>query len=580
MSALKKDGGPLERRVNFWYHFIRNFIGREKEVLLVEHIMKIAQKAEIKEEYIETYGNYKAKISLKIMEDVKDNKCGKLIFVSAITATPFGEGKTVTSIGLTEALGYVGKKVHLCLREPSLGPVFGIKGGATGTMKASILPSADINLHFTGDIHAVGSAHNLLSAVIDNHIYHGNSLKIDPANITWRRVIDMSDRQLRDIVVGIGGKSQGILRETGFDITAASEIMAILALAKDMDNLKERLSKILIGYTYEGAAVFARDLNCVGALAALLKDAIKPNLVQTCEGQPVFVHSGPFANIAHGNNSVIATRMALKLADYVVTEGGFAVDLGAEKFFDIVHRQNPDLIPSAVVIVVSLRALKMHGGMPKDKIGSEQDTGALLAGMINLSRHISTVKMYGLPMVVAINRFPGDTDAELKFVKERCEKDFDVRAEISDVAACGGAGGEALAKAVINAADASGDFKMLYDDDLTIKQKIETIAKRVYHAGLVTYSPKAEKDISALTKLGFSNLPVNIAKTQLSTTDTPNVYGAPEGFAFHVREVRPACGAGFIVAIAGEMMTLPGLPKLPAAYRIDVDNEGNITGVS
>ena len=547
----------------------------------MENIIKIAQKAGIKEEYIETYGNYKAKISLKIMEELKDKKYGKLIFVSAITATPFGEGKTVTSIGLTEALGYIGKSVHLCLREPSLGPVFGVKGGATGTMKASIHPSDDINLHFTGDIHAVGSAHNLLSAIIDNHIYHGNELKIDPSNVTWRRVMDMSDRQLRDIVVGLGGKSQGILRETGFDITAASEVMAILALAKDMDDLKKKIGKILVGYTYDGGAVFAKDLNAVGAMAALLKDAIKPNLVQTCEGQPVFVHAGPFANIAHGNNSVIATRMALKLADYVVTEGGFAVDLGAEKFFDIVHRQNPDLIPSAVVIVASLKALKMHGGMPKDKIKTEKNIAALDAGMINLKRHVSTIRMYGITPVVAINRFPDDSDEELLFIKEKCEKEYGVRAEISEVAARGGAGGELLARAVVEAAERSGGtFKMLYGEGLSIKEKIEKIVCEVYHAGHVAYTPKAEKDIAALTKLGFADLPVNIAKTQLSTTDTPNVYGAPEGFEFHVREVRPSCGSGFIVAIAGEMMTLPGLPKTPAASRMDVDNEGNITGVS
>ncbi len=542
--------------------------------------MKIAQKAGIKEEHIETYGNYKAKISLKIMDELKDRKYGKLILVSAITATPFGEGKTVTSIGLAEALGYIGKSVHLCLREPSLGPIFGVKGGATGTMKATIVPSDDINLHFTGDIHAVGSAHNLLSAIIDNHIFQGNELKIDPSNITWRRVMDMSDRQLRDIVIGLGGKSQGILRETGFDITAASEVMAILALARDMEDLKTRLGNILIGYTYDQTAVFAKDLKCAGAMAALLKDAIKPNLVQTCEGQPVFVHAGPFANIAHGCNSVIATRMALKLADYVVTEGGFAVDLGAEKFFDIVHRQNPDLIPSAVVIVASLKALKMHGGMPKDKIKTEKNIAALEVGMSNLMRHISTIGMYGITPVIAINRFPDDSDDELLFIKEKCEKEYGVRAEISEVAARGGAGGEALAIAVVEAAEKGVEFKMLYGEGLSIKEKIEKIACSVYRAGHVAYTPKAEKDIAALTKLGFSNLPVNMAKTQLSTTDTPNVYGAPEGFEFHVREVRPSCGSGFIVAIAGEMMTLPGLPKVPAASKVDVDNEGNITGVS
>ncbi|MEZ7892268.1 MAG: formate--tetrahydrofolate ligase [Candidatus Wallbacteria bacterium] len=545
----------------------------------MRHIKDIAARAGISEKYVEYYGNYKAKISPDIMSELNDRNNGKLIFVSAITATPFGEGKTVTSIGLTEALGYIGKKVHLCLREPSLGPVFGVKGGATGTGKASILPADEINLHFTGDIHAVGAANNLLAAIIDNHVYHNNEPKINPQTITWRRVLDISDRQLRSIICGLGGKANGYLRETGFDITVASEIMAILALSKNMADLKERLGKILIGYSHENKPVFARELNCVGAMAALLKDAIKPNIVQTYEEQPAFVHAGPFANIAHGNSSVIATKMALKLADFVITEGGFAVDLGAQKFFDIVCRQNPDIRPAAVVIVASLKALKMHGGMSKDLIKTTKDLKALEAGMVNLKRHVETVKMYGLPVVIAVNRFPDDCYGELCFVKEYCEKELSVRAEISNVVEEGGAGGEALADAVIEAAETKSEFKLLYGDNLTIKEKIEQIAKKVYRAGKVSYSIKAEKDIAAYEKSGFSDLAINIAKTQLSTTDTPNIYGAPEGFTFNVREVKPSLGAGFLVVIAGEMMTLPGLPKVPSANMIDIDDNGNITGL-
>jgi formate--tetrahydrofolate ligase len=547
---------------------------------MMQHILTVAEKAGIDKQFVEQYGNDKAKINLKIMDGLVDRPSGKLIFVSAITATPFGEGKTVTSIGLTEALGFIGKRSHLCLREPSLGPVFGVKGGATGTMKASLHPSDDINLHFTGDIHAVGLAHNSLAALCDNYIYQGNELGISPESITWNRVLDVSDRQLRNIVCGLGGKANGFVRESGFDITAASEIMAILALAKDTNDLKERIANIMIASNKDGDPVFVKDLKCAGAIAMLLKDAIKPNLVQTFEGQPAFVHAGPFANIAHGNSSVIATRMALKLSDYVVTEGGFAVDLGAEKFFDIVCRQNPDLKPSAVVIVASLKALKMHGGMAKDKIKTEKSFEALERGMVNLARHVSTVKMYGLPAVVAINRFPDDCVEELEFVREKCVNGLGVRAEISEVAARGGEGGEALAKAAVEAANERSDFRMLYEDSLTLREKIEIIAKKVYHAGNVIISPKAEKSLAGLEKSGFGHLPVNIAKTQLSTTDTANVYGAPEGFAFTVREVRPSCGAGFAVAIAGEMMTLPGLPKQPAALRIDVGSDGTVTGLS
>lgn len=546
----------------------------------MQHILSVADKAGIERKFVEQYGDYKAKIKLDIMDEIKDRPGGKLIFVSAITATPFGEGKTVTSIGLTQALGRIGKKVHLCLREPSLGPIFGVKGGATGTMKASLFPSDDINLHFTGDIHAVGLAHNSLAAICDNHIYQGNELDIMPESITWNRVLDVSDRQLRNIVCGLGGKTNGFVRESGFDITAASEIMAILALSKDLRDLKERIGNILMAATKKGDPVYAKDFGCVGAIAMLLKDAIKPNLVQTCEGQPAFVHAGPFANIAHGNSSVIATRAALKLADYVVTEGGFAVDLGAEKFFDIVCRQNPDIKPSAVVIVASLKALKMHGGMAKDKIKTEKSLEALERGMVNLARHIGTIKLYGLPAVVAINRFPDDDASELKFVKDGCEKEFNVRAEISEVAARGGEGGEALARAAVEAANEPSNFRMLYEDSAPLKEKIETIARKVYHAGNVIILPKAEKCLTNLEKSGFSNLPVNIAKTQLSTTDTPNVYGAPEGFAFTIREVRPSCGAGFIVAMAGEMMTLPGLPKQPAAMKIDIDDSGTVSGLS
>ncbi len=543
------------------------------------HIMTIAEKAGINSKFVEQYGENKAKISLKIMKELENKSSGKLIFVSAITATTSGEGKTVTSIGLTQALGYTGKKAHLCLREPSIGPIFGIKGGAAGTMKASLVPSDDINLHFTGDIHAVGLAHNSLAAFCDNHVYHGNKLGIAHETIIWNRVMDVSDRQLRSIITGIGGKKNGFLRETSFDITAASEIMAILALAKDLNDLKERIARILIAYNSAGKPVYAGDFKCTGALAMLLKDALKPNLVQTFEGQPVFIHTGPFANIAHGNSSAIATRMALKLSDYTVTEGGFAVDLGAEKFFDIVCRQNPDIKPSAVIIVASLRALKMHGGMAKDKIKTEKNLEMVERGISNLERHISTVKMYGLPAVVAINRFPGDEKDELNFVKKICENHLNVRAEISEVASRGGRGGEALAHAAIEAADEKSNFKMLYEDSLSLKKKIETITKKVYHAGKVNYTSKAEKTLVSLEKAGYANLPVNIAKTQLSTTDTPDVYGAIENFDFTVREIRPACGAGFITAIAGEMMTIPGLPEQPSSMKIDIDDDGIITGL-
>lgn len=541
-------------------------------------IGEISDKLQIPDDYLELYGKYKAKIDLSLYSSIKNRSNGKLIYVTAITPTPAGEGKTTTAIGLTQAFGKLNRKVCLCLREPSLGPVFGVKGGATGGGYSQILPMDEINLHFTGDIHGITSAHNLLAAVIDNHLMHGNELQIDPKRILWRRVMDISDRQLRNVIVGLGKKSDGVIRETGFDISVASEIMAILCLASDLEDLKARLGKIIVGYTYQNQPVTAGDLKVVGAMTVLLKDAIKPNIVQTIEGDPVLVHGGPFANIAHGNNSIIATRMALKLADYTITEGGFGADLGAEKFFDIVGPVS-GLRPDLAVLVVTVRALKFHGGVAKADLNLE-NISALKLGLSNLERHLANLRrVYRLPVVVAVNRFPSDTDAELKLVLDYC-RDQGVRAEISEVVAKGGAGGAQLATAVLEALEQeTNEFRPLYVNDIPIKQKIEAIATKIYGADGVEYSTETEKTIASLERDGYSNLPVCIAKTQMSFSDDPNLKGAPSGWRLKVREIRIMAGAGFIVAIAGNVLTMPGLPSKPAAEMIDLLPDGRIVGL-
>ena len=540
-------------------------------------ITDIAKELQLHEDELELYGRYKAKLSLSVLDRLQDAPNGKLIYTTAITATPAGEGKTTTAIGLTQGMAKLGKRVMVALREPSLGPVFGIKGGATGGGYAQVLPMEDINLHFTGDIHAVGAAHNLLAAAIDNHIYQGNSLNIHPCRVLWRRVMDMNDRQLRNIIVGLGGPLSGVPRETGFDITVASEVMAILCLASDPADLKKRLERMLVAFTRDNKPVYAGDLGVAGSMAVLLKDALKPNLVQTLEGQPALIHGGPFANIAHGNNSILATRMALKLADYVITEGGFAADLGAEKFFNIVHGYS-GLTPDVAVLVASVRALNMHGGVERDRV-AEEDLPALKAGLANLGHHTESIRKFGLPVVVAINRFPTDTDAELETVREYCEQKG-VRAAISEVVTKGGEGGRELAQAVLEVLESEpSNFRPLYDWSLPIKEKLETIAREVYGADGVVYTANAEKDIALCTELGLNNLPVCVAKTQHSITDDPNVKGAPRGFKITVREVRPAPGAGFLVCLTGDVMTMPGLPKKPAAEEIDLTEDGVITGL-
>ena len=542
-----------------------------------EHILKIAKKAHVPEEYIEQYGNYKAKIDPALIKNT-DRKDGKLILVTAITPTPAGEGKTTTTIGLADGLARIGKDVTVALREPSLGPVFGVKGGAAGGGYAQVVPMEDINLHFTGDFHAIGAANNLLAAMLDNHIQQGNSLGIDTRKITWRRCVDMNDRQLRNIVDGMGGKINGVPREDGFDITVASEIMAVFCLSLSISDLKERLSRIIVGYTYDDKPVTAGDLKAVGAMAALLKDALKPNLVQTLEGNPAFVHGGPFANIAHGCNSVMATRMALKMGDYTITEAGFGADLGAEKFLDIKCRV-AGLTPDAVVVVGTVRALKMHGGLSKTEL-AEEDLGALEKGIPNLLRHVSNIKnVYKLPCVVAINRFPTDTDKEIEFIIKKC-KELGVNTVLSTVWADGGKGGEALAREVVRLCEEEkGDFTFSYGLDDTIKGKIESVVKKVYGGDGVTYTPAATKQIKRLEELGFGNLPVCIAKTQYSFSDDPTKLGAPEGFTVTVRNVKVSAGAGFVVVLTGDISTMPGLPKKPAAEGIDVDENGKITGL-
>ena len=541
------------------------------------HITEIAKKAHIDEKYIEQYGNYKAKIDPQLLKET-DRKNGKLILVTAITPTPAGEGKTTTTIGLADGLARLGKDVTVALREPSLGPVFGIKGGAAGGGYAQVVPMEDINLHFTGDFHAIGAANNLLAAMLDNHIQQGNALGIDVKKITWKRCVDMNDRQLRYVVDGLGGRVNGTPREDGFDITVASEIMAVFCLATSISDLKERLSKIIVGYTYDDKPVTAGDLHAQGAMTALLKDAIKPNLVQTLEGTPAFVHGGPFANIAHGCNSVMATQMALKMGDYTVTEAGFGADLGAEKFLDIKCRM-AGLVPDAVVIVATVRALKMHGGLDKKELATE-DISALEKGIPNLLRHVSNIKnVYRLPCVVAVNRFPTDTDNEINSIIKKC-RELGVNTVLSTVWAEGGKGGEDLAKEVIRLCDEEkGNFTFSYGDELSITEKIEAIVKKVYGGKGINLLPNAKKQIAQLEGLGFGKLPVCIAKTQYSFSDDPTKLGAPEDFTVTVKNVKVSAGAGFIVVLTGDIMTMPGLPKKPAAENIDVDENGKIIGL-
>lgn len=540
-------------------------------------ITAISEKAGIDSRYLEQYGSYKAKVDYRILKDLADRPDGKLILVTAISPTPAGEGKTTTSVGLADALQKIGKNVFAALREPSMGPVFGIKGGAAGGGYAQIIPMEDINLHFTGDMHAIGAANNLIAACLDNHIQQGNELGIDVKKITWKRALDMNDRQLRFIVDGLGGRTNGVPREDGFDITVASEIMAILCLSSGINDLKEKLASITVGYTYDDRPVTVRDLKVQGAAAAILKDALKPNLVQTLEHTPAFVHGGPFANIAHGCNSIMATRMALKLADYVVTEAGFAADLGAEKFVDIKCRK-AGLRPSAAVVVATVRALKYHGGVAKDDLG-EENLEALKKGLPNLLRHVENVtKNFGLPCVVAVNRFPTDTEAELAMVKEKCAA-LGVNAVVSEVWGKGGEGGIQLANEVVKLVEGENDFHFVYEDDLTLEEKIGAVASKIYRADGVDYTAAALKQMAAIERDGFGHLPVCIAKTQYSFSDDPKLLGAPENFRITVREVKLCSGAGFVVVKTGDIMTMPGLPKVPAAEKIDVDEDGKITGL-
>lgn len=540
-------------------------------------ITEIAKIAGVEEKYLEQYGNYKAKVDYSLLKDKEEKEDGKLILVTAITPTPAGEGKTTTSVGLTDGLRKIGKKSIAALREPSLGPVFGVKGGAAGGGYAQVVPMEDINLHFTGDFHAIGAANNLLAAMLDNHIQQGNRLGIDPKQITWKRAVDMNDRQLRHIVDGLGGKMQGVPREDGFEITVASEVMAVLCLASDIRDLKERLSRIIVGYTYEGKPVTAKDLKAEGAMAALLKDALKPNLVQTLEGTPAFIHGGPFANIAHGCNSVTATRMAMKLGEYAVTEAGFAADLGAEKFLDIKCRM-AGLRPSAVVIVATVRALKYHGGVEKSEL-NEENIEALEKGMPNLLQHVKNIKeVFGLPCVVAINAFPTDTREELKVVEDRC-REVGVNVALSEVWSKGGEGGIELAKEVVRLCEEPNEFKQSYELDRRIEEKLEEICKKIYHADGINLTDNAKKQAKQLEELGFGGLPICMAKTQYSFSDDASKRGAPRGFSVTVRNLKVCAGAGFIVALTGDIMTMPGLPKVPAAEKIDVDDDGVITGL-
>ena len=540
------------------------------------HITEIAKAAGVDPKYLEQYGNYKAKVDYNILKETEERE-GKLVLVTAINPTPAGEGKTTTTVGLADAMKRLGKNVLVALREPSLGPVFGVKGGAAGGGYAQVVPMEDINLHFTGDFHAIGAANNLLAAMLDNHIYQGNKLNIDPRRITWRRCVDMNDRQLRFITDGLGGRVNGVPREDGYDITVASEIMAVLCLASDITDLKARLARLVVGYTYDEKPVTAGELNASGAMAALLKDALKPNLVQTLEHTPAFVHGGPFANIAHGCNSVTATKIALRLSDYTITEAGFGADLGAEKFLDIKCRM-AGLKPSAVVIVATVRALKYNGGVPKTELGAE-NLDALEKGLPNLLKHVENItKVYKLPCVVAINRFPLDTEAELKLVEDKCRA-LGVNVALSEVWAKGGEGGIALAEEVVRLCEEPNDFTFSYDLDATIEEKITAIVQKIYGGKDVAFTSNAMKQIRQLTAFGFDKMPICMAKTQYSLTDDPTKLGAPKDFTVTLRNVKVSAGAGFLVALTGDIMTMPGLPKVPAAERIDVDETGKISGL-
>lgn len=543
----------------------------------IKPISDIAEKLGISADELEFYGKYKAKLLLSLLKKYENKEDGKLILVTAINPTPAGEGKTTVTVGLGEAMNRIGKKAVIALREPSMGPVFGIKGGAAGGGYAQVIPMEDINLHFTGDMHAITAANNLLCAIIDNHIQQGNELRIDPRRILFKRCLDMNDRALRNVVIGLGGKVNGVPREDGFMITVASEIMAILCLSSGIKDLKDRLGSILTAYTYDGTPVYARDLNAVGSMAALLKDAIKPNLVQTLENTPALMHGGPFANIAHGCNSVTATRLALKLGDYCITEAGFGADLGAEKFLDIKCRC-AGLKPSCVVIVATIRALKYNGGVPKTEL-SKENIVALKNGIVNLETHIENMKKYGLPVVVAINRFATDTEAEIETIEAFC-KEKDVPVSLTEVFARGGEGGKELAEKVVKTIETKeAHFKPIYDEKLSIKEKLNVLAKEIYRAGDVVFTSNAEKAISEIEKLGKDKLPICVAKTQYSLSDDPQKLGSPKGFTLTVRDVRLSAGAGFIVALTGDIMTMPGLPKQPAAYKIDVDDDGNVSGL-
>ena len=575
----------LEKKHMSWYNYMhKKLYGDENmktdieiaQSIEMQKITEIAKKAGIQEKYLEQYGNYKAKVDLSIMKE-NQNEDGKLVLVTAITPTPAGEGKTTTTIGLADGMQKIGKNVMVALREPSLGPVFGIKGGAAGGGYAQVVPMEDINLHFTGDFHAIGAANNLLAALLDNHIQQGNALGIDPRKITWKRCVDMNDRQLRFVVDGLGGKVNGVPREDGFDITVASEIMAVLCLASSITDLKERLARIIVGYTYSDEPVTAGQLKAEGAMTALLKDAIKPNLVQTLEGTPALVHGGPFANIAHGCNSVTATKLALKLGDYAITEAGFGADLGAEKFLDIKCRF-AGLKPSCVVLVATVRALKMHGGVAKADLNNE-NLEALEAGIPNLLKHLENItEVYKLPCVVAINKFPTDTDKEIELIIAKC-KELGVNVVLSDVWAKGGEGGVELAEEVVRLCEKENDFTFCYEDDASIKDKIGAIVKKIYGGDGVIFTKNADSQIKKLEDMGYSNLPVCMAKTQYSFSDDMTKLGAPKGFEVTVRNIKISAGAGFIVALTGDIMTMPGLPKVPAAERIDVDENGVITGL-
>ena len=542
----------------------------------IKPIEEIAETLGISNDFIERYGKYKAKISLKFINKIKNRKNGKLILVTAMSPTKAGEGKTTTTIGLGQALVSLGKKALICIREPSMGPCMGIKGGAAGGGYSQVIPMEDINLHFTGDIHAITAAHNLLAAMVDNHIHQGNELDINPEKIVWKRVMDMNDRALRNITVGLGGKKNGIPHASGFDITVASELMAILCLAEDINDMKERFSKVIVAYTNKNKPVTAGDLHAQGAMAAIMKDALKPNLVQTLEHVPTFVHGGPFANIAHGCSSLIATKTALNLSDYVITEAGFGADLGAEKFFDIKCRLG-NIIPNAVVVVATIRALKMHGGKSVNEL-NDSDVGALKTGLSNLFKHINNLKLYKVPLVVALNLFPSDTEEEIEFVKNACNS-LNIPIEISTVFSDGGRGGISLAKKVLELTEKKSDFEFLYDENLNIKEKIQIISNKIYGAKDVEYSDEALDSLELIEKMGLDKLPVCIAKTPVSFSDDPKKLGAPEGFNIHVRNVSISAGAGFIVVLTGNVMTMPGLPSKPAAENIDVDEDGNISGL-